>query len=279
MKLSATKIFSFAFLLVMGLLFLHPILWIFISSFKVETEIHQAGGFLLLPQTWAPGNFAIILDPQNVQTPVFTWFMNSAFVSGVTAALSIVIVSMSAYAFSKLQFRGRDFLFLGILFVSSFPAIVTIVPLYRVMLAFRLLNNPWALIFPWLVGVFNIFLVKQFMRGIPDTIIDAAKIDGAGEFRIYARIMLPLTKPILTIIGIFSFTGSWNDFLWPGIVMKEIRTLTLTAGLQLAQGTYEQHLSLMSAISVIAVVPMIVLYIFAERFFVRGVSISAGVKG
>ncbi|MCL2232173.1 MAG: carbohydrate ABC transporter permease [Treponema sp.] len=279
MKLPTTKIAAFVFLLFMGLLFLHPILWIFISSFKVETEIQQAGGFLLLPETWTLANFATILDVRNVQTPVFTWFANSAFVSGVTSILAVLIVSMSAYAFSKLQFRGRDVLFLTILFVSSFPAIVTIVPLYRVVLNFGLLNTPWALIFPWLVGVFNIFLVKQFMRGIPDTIIDAAKIDGAGEFRIYARIMLPLTKPILTIVGIFSFTASWNDFLWPGIVMKEIRTLTLTVGLQLAQGTYEQHLSLMSAISVIAVIPMIVLYVCAERFFVRGVSISAGVKG
>jgi len=279
MKLSGTKTAAFIFLLVMGIIYLHPILWIFISSFKVEAEVLQAGGFMLLPKTWTVQNFANLFSARNVQTPVFRWLLTSVFVSGSTAVLSIIIVSMSAYAFSKLHFKGRDVLFLTILFISSFPAIVNIVPLYRVMLTFRWVNTPWALIFPGLVGVFNIFLVRQFMKGIPDSLTEAANIDGAGEFQVYANIMLPLTKPILTIIGIFSFTGSWNDFLWPSIVMTEIKTLTLTAGLQLARGTYEQNLAQMSAISVIAIVPMIVLYCCAEKLFVRGVSISAGVKG
>jgi multiple sugar transport system permease protein len=278
-KPEVSKISAFVFLLIMGILFLIPVLWIFISSFKNDNELNQAGGFLLLPITWTLENFSHLLDINNVQAPVYRWFLNSAFVSISFSVLSVIIVSMSAYAYSKLHFRGRDTLFLAILFISSFPGIVNIVPLYRIMLLFGWINTPWALIFPGLAGVFNIFLVKQFMLGIPDTMIEAAKIDGAGELRIYTRLVLPLTKPILTVIGIFSFTGSWNDFLWPTIVMNDIKNLTLTAGLQLAKGTYGTYVSKISAISVIAIVPMIVLYCCAERLFVRGVSISSGVKG
>ena len=273
------KLVSLIFLIFIGVLFLHPVLWIFVSAFKMDAELYQAGGFMILPKTWTFENFAMLLDPRNVQTPVYRWFLNSAFVSSSFAALSILIVSMSAYAFSKLHFRGRDILFLSLLFISSFPGIVNIVPLYRVMLTFGWVNKPMALIFPGLAGVFSIFLVKQFMVGIPDSMIEAAKIDGAGEIRIYYKLVLPMTKPILTVIGIFAFTGNWNDFLWPSIIMSDIRNLTLTAGLQLARGTYESHISKISAISVIAIVPMIILYCFAEKLFVRGVSISAGVKG
>jgi multiple sugar transport system permease protein len=186
---------------------------------------------------------------------------------------------MSAYAYSKLHFKGRDILFLSILFISSFPGITNIVPLYKIMVVFNWVNTPMALIFPGLAGVFNIFLVKQFMVGIPDSMIEAAKIDGAGEIRVFISLMLPMVKPILMVIGIFSFTWSWNDFLWPSIIMNNIKKLTLTAGLQLARGTYETYISKISAISVIAIVPMIILYCCAEKFFIRGISVSAGIKG
>jgi multiple sugar transport system permease protein len=273
------KTAAFVFLLILAIIYVIPILWAFVSSFKDEGELFQAGGFMVLPKTWTIKNFSNVLNPRNVQTPVYRWFLNSAFASISFSILSIIIVSMSAYAFSKLHFRGRDILFLSILFISSFPGIVNIVPIYKIMLIFNWANKPWALIFPGLAGVFNIFLVKQFMVVIPDSMIEAAKIDGAGEIRIYSHLVLPLTKPILTVIGIFSFTGNWNDFLWPSIIMKDIKNLTLTAGLQLARGTYESHVSMISAISVIAIIPMIVLYCCAEKLFVRGVSVSAGVKG
>jgi multiple sugar transport system permease protein len=279
MKTDRGKIGGFMFLLITGILFVIPILWVFISSFKNDVELNQAAGFMVFPKTWTLENFAHLMNPHNVQTPVYRWFFNSAFVAVIFSGLSIVIVSMSAYAFCKLNFPGRDALFLVVLFVSSFPGIVNIVPLYRIMQAFRWINKPWALIFPGLAGVFNIFLVKQFMISIPDSMLEAAKIDGAGEFRIYAHLILPMIKPILTVIGIFSFTFIWNDFLWPSIVMNDIKNLTLTAGLQLARGTYETYVSKMSAISIIAIIPMIGLYWGAERFLIQGVSISTGVKG
>lgn len=117
------------------------------------------------------------------------------------------------------------------------------------------------------------------MIGVPDSIIEAGKIDGAGDIHIFFSLIFPILKPILVVVGIFSFTGIWNDFLWPSIAINDIEKLTLTAGLQLARGTYETFVSKLSAVSVVSIVPMIVLYCFAEKWMIKGVQISAGVKG
>lgn len=272
------KVISFIILFVFGVIFLTPILWVFLSAFKNDVEINRAGGFLLFPKTWTFENFLQILNPMNFKVPIYKWFSNSIFVAIIYSTVSVIIVSMSAYAYSKLKFKGRDVLFISILFLSSFPSIVNIIPLYKVMDIMNWVNTPWALIFPGLSSVFNIFLVKQFIIGIPDSLLESARLDGAGEIRVFFQIVMPLLKPILIIVAIFSFTAIWNDFLWPSIIINDIDKLTLTAGLQLARGTYETYVSKLSAISVIAIVPMILLYCFAEKWFIRGVSISAGIK-
>jgi len=147
------------------------------------------------------------------------------------------------------------------------------------MLALGWLNSPVALIVPGLSGVFNIFLIRQFMYGIPNDLMDSSKIDGAGELRVYAQIIMPLCKPILTVVGLFSFTGVWNDFLWPSIAINDITRLTLTPGLQLARGPFGAQIANMSSIALIAIVPMVVLFLCTQRYFVKGVSLSSGVKG
>ena len=270
---------AFAVLLVLGIIFLIPFLWIMITSFKVDIEIHQAGGFLLFPQTWTLDNLAHIIDPNNMQLPVFRWFLNSMLISGIHTILAVVIFSMSAYAYAKMNFKGKHVIFLSMLFLSSFPAIVNIIPLYRIMLTLGWLNGPLALIFPGLSGVFNIFLIRQFMYGIPNELMESARIDGASELKTFARIVLPLCKPILTVVGLFSFTGNWNDFLWPSIAINNLDRLTLTAGLQLARGVYTTSPARMSAVAVIAIIPMVIIFLFAQRYFVKGVSLSSGVKG
>ena len=243
-KFNFEKAISFIILLIFSILFLVPIIWVFLSAFKVDAELNRAGGFLFLPKTWTLQNFIEVLDPKNVKVPIYKWFGNSVLVSAIYTLLSILIVSMSAYAFGKLKFKGRNFFFLTILFISSFPSIV-----------------------------------KQFMIGVPDSIIEAGKIDGAGDIHIFFSLIFPILKPILVVVGIFSFTGIWNDFLWPSIAINDIEKLTLTAGLQLARGTYETFVSKLSAVSVVSIVPMIVLYCFAEKWMIKGVQISAGVKG
>lgn len=278
-KWNIEKIISFWILLSFAVLFMIPIIWVFLSAFKVDADLNRAGGFLFLPQTWTLQNFIEVLDPKNVKVPIYKWFGNSIVVSFIYTVLSVIIVSMSAYAYGKLKFAGRDLLFLSVLFISSFPSIVNIVPLYHTMKLFHWVNTPMALIFPGLAGTFNIFLVKQFMLGIPDSVIEAGKIDGAGDIHIFFKLVFPMLKPILVVVGIFSFTGIWNDFLWPSIIINDVEKLTLTAGLQLARGTYETFVSKLSAVSVVSIVPMIILYCFAEKWLVKGVQISAGVKG
>ena len=274
-----TKIISFTLLFIFAVVTLIPMLWIFISSFKVESEVIQAGGFLFFPKTWTFDNFKEILAFGNKQLPVYNWFLNSLIVSGSQTILAVFIFSLSAFAYAKLQFKGRDIIFIGMMFLSSFPAITNIIPMYKMMHQFHWLNHLIALIVPGLAGVYNIFLIRQFMVGIPDSLLESARIDGASEFYIYRHIMVPCCKPILIAVGLFTFTGSWNDFLWPSIAINNLDRLTLTAGLQLAKGVYANKIAQTSAIATIAIVPMIVLYMFTQKYFVKGINISSGVKG
>ena len=270
---------AFFILCIIVLIALVPLFWIIISSFKVDAEINQAGGFMFLPKTWTLQNYKSILSFSNKQLPVFNWFFNSIIVSGSHTVAAVMIYAMSAYAYAKLEFKGRDTIFLGIMFLSSFPAITNIIPLYKIMHVFGWLNELIALIVPGLAGVLNIFLIRQFMYAIPNVILESARIDGAKEWRIFSRIVLPNCKPILIAVGLFTFTGSWNDFLWPSIAINNIDRLTLTAGLQLAKGVYGNQVARMCTIATIAIIPMIILYIFTQKYFVKGISLNSGVKG
>jgi multiple sugar transport system permease protein len=276
----SAQFISFVFLFVIAFIFLVPILFIFISSFKVDKEIYQAGGFLLFPKTWTIDNYKMVLDPNYKQLPIFRWYANSFFISSIHAAAGILIYSLSAYGYAKLKFAGRDIIFLVMLFLSSFPVIVNLIPLYKLMLGLGWLNRPMALIIPGLSGMYNIFLIRQFMYGIPDSLIESAHIDGSGELRIFFQIILPLIKPILIAVGLFCFISNWNDFLWPSIAMSNIDKLTLTAGLQLVKGMYNStSLSKLCTIGVFAIFPMIILYLFSQRYFINGIAVSSGVKG
>lgn len=273
------KIGIFLILAFLAFIFLVPLLWIFFSAFKVDMEVNRAGGFLLFPQTWTLDNIAALIHPNNTQFPVVQWYINSIMVSIIHTALAVIVFASSAFAYAKLKFKGKNIIFFSLLFMSSFPPVANIVSLYRVMLGLGWLNSPVALIVPGLAGVFNIFLIRQFMYSIPNELLESAKIDGAGEFRIFAQLMMPLCKPILTVVALFSFTGVWNDFLWPSIAIKDINQLTLTAGLQLARGPFGAQIANMSSIALIAIAPMVILFLFTQRYFVKGVSLSSGVKG
>lgn len=278
-KWSVGQALGYGGLILLALVFVTPILWIALSAFKVDMEINKAGGFLFFPQTWTLDNFKEILSFSNKQLPVYNWFLNSFFISGTHTILAVLIFTMSAYAYAKLTFKGKDVIFMGMLFLASFPQIVNIISLYKLMDVFGWLNGPLALILPGLAGMFPIFLIRQFMYGISDTLLEAARIDGAGELKIFSGIVVPLCKPIMIAVGLFTFTGNWNDFLWPSIAINNLDKLTLTAGLQLAKGVYGTKVAHMSAIAVVSIVPMIILYLLTQKYFMNGISISSGVKG
>ena len=159
------------------------------------------------------------------------------------------------------------------------PNVVNLLPMFRIANALGRVNNLNALIWPSLAGVFNIFLIRNFMRGIPKVLDEAATIDGANSFQVYTHVILPSILPVMIVVALFSFNGAWNDFLWPSIVMTDVQNQTLTAGLRLLSGQYEQKWAHMIASCLVSMLPPFILYLVAQKYFLQGISVQAGVKG
>lgn len=276
-KNSLKKIISLLFLLVMAVIWLIPILYGVFTSFKGEMELMTAG-FKFLPINWVLENYAeLLLD--NTSTPIVKWFTNSLVISISHTLLVLIVVSLSAFAYSRLNFKGKNALFSFLLASMMFPSVVNLIPLYKIVDIFGWVNTPLAMIVPGAASAFNIFLVKQFMDNIPKEFDEAARVDGAGEMTIFFKVILPLIKPVILVVALFSFTGSWNDFLWPSIVMSDIEKMPITPGLQLLQGQYQSRPTLLMAGALIAIIPTFILYLFAQKYFLKSMSLSAGVKG
>lgn len=276
-KKSVTKIVAFLFLFVMAIIWMLPLLYGFFTSFKSHGEI-MTSGFKIMPAEWVMSNYTNLLV-NNTSAPLLRWFLNSMFIAVVHTILVLFVVSFSAFAYSRLNFKGKNLLFSFLLVTMMFPSVVNLIPLYKIVDIFGWVNTPMAMIVPAASGVFNIFLVRQFMDNIPKDFDEAAQIDGAGEFTIFTKIILPLVKPVLLVVALFSFTGSWNDFLWPSIVFNDVERMPITAGLQLLQGMYDVKPGLLMAGALIAIVPTFILYLFAQKYFLQSMSLSAGVKG
>ena len=274
-----SKVVAYLFLISMTLVWVVPLLFGILTSFKSETEIKLVG-FKMLPITWTLNHYIEVLE-NTTNAPMLKWYMNSMLISVIQTLLVLVIVSLAAYGYTRIKFKGRDLLFWVLMSASMFPSVVNIIPTYKIVDTFGWVNTIWAAIVPGLGGVANIFLVRQFMKGIPMEYDESARMDGATEFTIYSRIILPLIKPILTVVALFTFTGSWNDFLWPSIIFNDIDKMTVTAGLQLLKGIYGDYayVGQLMASAGLALIPTFVLFLFAQKYFMESLSLSAGVKG
>ncbi|MED2972897.1 carbohydrate ABC transporter permease [Fictibacillus sp. B-59209] len=261
----------------MTLIWIFPLAWSLFTSFKNEIDI-QTFGFTMLPIHWVMANYQDVLF-NNTSAPVAKWFMNSMIISVTQTILVLVVVSMAAYGYTRLRFKGRDWLFSFLLATMMFPAVVNLIPLYKIVDTLGWVNSYWAAIVPGAAAVFNVFLVRQFMIGIPLELDESARIDGANDFQIYTKVTLPLIKPVLTVVALFTFTSSWNDFLWPSIVFNDIDKMPITPGLQLLQGMYVTDIGHAMAAAIIAIVPTFILYLFTQRYFLQSMSLSSGVKG
>ncbi|MDN4071784.1 carbohydrate ABC transporter permease [Fictibacillus terranigra] len=276
-KVNISTLISFIFLLCMTLIWIFPLAWSLFTSFKNEIDI-QTFGFTMLPIHWVITNYQDVLF-HNTSAPVAKWFMNSMIISVTQTILVLVVVSMAAYGYTRLRFKGRDWLFSFLLATMMFPAVVNLIPLYKIVDTLGWVNSYWAAIVPGAAAVFNVFLVRQFMIGIPIELDESARIDGANDFQIYTKVTLPLIKPVLTVVALFTFTSSWNDFLWPSIVFNDIDKMPITPGLQLLQGMYVTDIGHAMAAAIIAIVPTFILYLFTQRYFLQSMSLSSGVKG
>lgn len=276
-KKNLSKISAFIFLLLIGAVWIVPVLWTLLSSLKAESEI-QTIGYKMLPVEWVIKNYVEVLSDTS-SAPIAKWFTNSIIISTSHTILVLIIASTAAYAYSRLTFKGRDTIFMILLSTMMFPSIVNLIPLYKISDLLGWIDSPLAVIVPGVAGVFNIFLIRQFMIGIPKEYDESARVEGANDFQIYTKVILPLIRPVLTVVALFSFTGSWNDFLWPSIVINDVEKLPLTPGLKLLQGVYDIEFAHLMASAIISIVPTFILFLFAQRYFLKGLSLSSGVKG
>ncbi|HJE97840.1 MAG TPA: carbohydrate ABC transporter permease [Ligilactobacillus acidipiscis] len=276
-KQGATQWISLLFLTVLGIIWIVPLLYGVMSSFKSNIEM-QSVGFRFLPINWILTNYTRLLQ-NTANTPVFRWFLNSLVIAGGSTILVLIVTSLSAFAFSRLRFKGKNVLFIFLLSTMMFPPVMNIIPLYKIMTALGWANTPWAMIFPAATGAFNIFLVRQFMDNIPIAYDEAARIDGASDWQIFRIVILPLIKPVLYVVALFTFTASWNDFLWPSIVFSDINKMPITPGLKLLQGMYVADIPTLMAGAIIAIIPTFILYLIAQKYFLQSMSLSVGVKG
>ncbi len=252
---------------------LTPLLWMVLASFM---PTGQANSYppMLLPSGATLEHYRDLFTRLDLGRS----FLNSALLATAVTLISLFVNSMAGYAFAKLRFRGRDRLFHGLLAALVIPVQVAMLPLFLLMKELGLVNTYLGVILPAMASIFGIFLIRQYALAIPDELIDAARIDGAGEFRIYRSVMLPLLAPILVTLAIFTFLAVWNDFMWPLIVLTDSDMYTLPVALANLAGEHAQDTELMMAGSVLTVLPVLVLFLVLQRYYIEGVMLGS-VKG
>jgi len=268
----STILAHLALLLGVVVMFL-PLVWIVLSSFKPLSEIYLIPPSFL-PHRWIIGNYEEALR----RFPFLTYLLNSVVVTVGATLLTLVINSMAAFALSKYVFRGRDLIFLLVLSTIMVPIQVIMIPVFLVIAHLGLVNTLWGLIIPPAATPTGVFLLRQYMLTIPDELIQAARIDGAGEWRIFAQIVVPLSKPALAVLAILSIVWRWNDFLWPLIVINNPHLFTLQLGLARFQGAQATDWNDLIAMTVLIIVPVTVIFAFLQRYLVSGIA-TTGLRG
>jgi len=252
---------------------LFPLLWMLSVSFMQPGEASSLPP-PLLPLHATLSNYRELF----VHAGMGTYLLNSLLVSAAITLLSLSFNLMAGYAFAKLRFAGRERLFQALIGALVIPAQVAMLPLFLLLKYIGLVNSYAGVIVPGMATVFGIFLVRQYARGIPDELMEAARIDGAGEWRIFLQIVMPLLKPIMVTLAIFSFLAAWNDFMWPLIVLTGQEHYTLPIGLASLAREHSQDSELMMAGSVVTVLPVLVLFLAMQRYYLEGLLLGS-VKG
>ena len=258
-----------------ALLFILPLLWMISSSLKMPLEVFR------YPIEWIPSsfrweNYLTIFTDQAI--PFTRLYYNSLFIAFFSLIGQLMFSSLAAYAFAKLNFKGKGLVFMCLLGTMMIPGEVTVIPKFILFYTIGLYNNFWSIIIPGWYSVTAIFLFRQFYRGLPADLFDAALVDGASHFRIWGRIVMPLTKPALISLSILGFIGSWNDYFTPMIFLVRRSLYTVSLGIQAYLLNEAQEYNLTMAASSAAVVPILLFFIIGQRYFVEGIA-STGIKG
>lgn len=267
------KAFLYGLLIAMSVIFMVPLYWMVVTSVKTNAEVYLYPP-TLIPQTVQLANYPDAWNYPGMQFP--RWTMHTLFITVMVMVGVLLTSSLCAYGFARLRFPGRNFWFMATLASTMLPAQVTMIPLYILFFRIGWLDTFNPLIVPtWFGGgAINIFLLRQFFMGIPMELEDAALIDGAGRFRIWWNIFLPLSIPAILTIAIFTFQGTWNDFYGPLVYLRSQDNYTLALGLNLFKGLYGAQMQYLMAMSTLMTLPMIVLFFAAQRYFIRGIVLT-----
>ncbi|MDI5962537.1 carbohydrate ABC transporter permease [Streptomyces sp. SL13] len=261
-----------AVLVVFALLWLLPLAWALATSVRPDGEINTA------PTRWFGAHptlaaYRSVLDAGHIGQ----WYLNSLITSALTMVITVVVASAAAFALSRVDFRGRRALYWLVLAGAMIPAQVLVVPQFKELNSVHLLNTYWAVILPQLPSAIAVFVFKSFIDGIPGELVDAARADGAGWWTVYARIVMPLTRPAVSAVAVFTFVWSWNNFLWPLLVDTSVSMMTLPVGLATTQDSYGIRYAELMASAVLGGLPLIVLFLFFQRRIVEGIA-GTGLK-
>lgn len=266
------KIILYTFLVISGLLTLAPFIWMLSASFMYD------GHASTYPPRFFPDEVTFYqFDNMFSRLNVTRNFLNSLILSVLVTVISLFFNSMAGYAFAKYRFAGREKLFKLLLSSMIIPAQVTMLPLFLMLKEMGFINTYMAIIIPGLANIFGIFLIRQYAMSIPDSLIESARMDGATDFQIYRTIILPLCIPILVTLAIFTFMGTWNDFLWPLIALTDNSMYTLPVALANLMGEHTKDPELMMAGSVITIIPILIVFLVLQKYYIKGIMLG-GVK-
>lgn len=254
-----------------------PFFWMVAGSFKTTPELFQVP-LTLLPKEWVVNNYTDLF----LTRPYARWYINTIFLAVTQTGLVLFFCSLAGYGFGKYDFRGKQALFTILLGTLMVPWVTTLIPSFILMFKLNLINNYLGIILPGMAPAFGIFLMTQFMHTIPDELLDAGRIDGASEFGLYVRVVLPLMRPALGALAIITFLGSWNSYLWPLVILRDMQLYNLPVGIAtlrgLAGSTAKVEWGMILAASTLSVLPILALFVAMQRQFIAGLTLGS-VKG
>ena len=275
-KNTVLSVLLIIFFVIVALITILPLLLLFVSSFRPGSDLMRYG--LNFDVNWATANldnYQLLFSGQN---NYFTWYKNSLVITVVQVVLALFLSACVGYGFAMYNFKFKNALFACVLVVMMIPTEVIILPLYQLVIKLGIMDSMWGIILPYVVVPMLIFFFRQYLSGIRKDFLDAARVDGCTEYGIFARIMVPLMKPSFAAMGIYQGMSSWNNFLWPMIVVRSQTKITLPVGLQSLMSPYGNNYDILIAGSCFAIVPILILFICFQSYFIEGMT-AGGVKG
>ena len=266
------RIIIYALLLFVTAFTFGPFLWMVSGSFKTQDEIMRPGGTSLIPEDPTTANYRFLYE--NVSFAGY--LVNTVFVASMTALVTTLVSAMGGYALAKYSFRGKSIVTVVVLGTMLLPPVVMLAPLFKLVYALRLIDSFWGLILPGAASGFGVLIMRQYLRSVPYDLIDAGRLDGASEFRIFWSVIMPLIRPITSALMIFTFLGSWNAYLWPMIVLRDERNYLLTLAVtNVVASIHQQEYGVILGGTLISIAPIILLFLALQREFISGLTLGA----